>query len=96
MFVDEYQDTSSGQHLVFLEILKLGLKFTAVGDIDQSIYRWRDAIPENLTSLVNEHDFKEYAIDQNHRCDPSIDLYKSRAFLKGIDSEEIDKNIFII
>ncbi|MCU4398345.1 UvrD-helicase domain-containing protein [Acinetobacter junii] len=94
LFVDEYQDTSSGQHLVFLEISKLGLKFTAVGDIDQSIYRWRDAIPENLTSLVNEHDFKEYTIDQNHRCDPSIDLY-ARVFLKGIDIEEVGKkNIF--
>ncbi|MDA4940556.1 ATP-dependent helicase [Acinetobacter baumannii] len=90
LFVDEYQDTSSGQHLIFLEILKLGLKFTAVGDIDQSIYRWRDAIPENLSSLVNEHDFEEYTIDQNHRCDPSIDLY-ARAFLKGTDLEEIDK-----
>ncbi len=94
LFVDEYQDTSSGQHFIFLEMLKLGLKFTAVGDIDQSIYRWRDAIPENLISLVNEHDFKEYTIDQNHRCDPSIDLY-ARVFLKGIDPKEIDKkNIF--
>lgn len=90
LFVDEYQDTSSGQHLIFLEILKLGLKFTAVGDIDQSIYRWRDAIPENLSSLVNEHDFEEYTINQNHRCDPSIDLY-ARVFLKGTDLEEIDK-----
>ncbi|HDV0674231.1 UvrD-helicase domain-containing protein, partial [Acinetobacter baumannii] len=80
LFVDEYQDTSSGHHLIFLEILKLGLKFTAVGDIDQSIYRWRDAIPENLTSLVKNYEFKEYIIDQNHRCDPSIDLY-ARVFL---------------
>lgn len=94
LFVDEYQDTSSEQHLIFLEILKLGLKITAVGDIDQSIYRWRDAIPENLTSLVNNHNFKEYTIDQNHRCDPSIDLY-ARVFLKNIDLKENDKkNIF--
>ncbi|APJ17648.1 ATP-dependent helicase [Acinetobacter baumannii] len=94
LFVDEYQDTSSGHHLIFLEILKLGLKFTAVGDIDQSIYRWRDAIPENLTSLVKNYEFKEYIIDQNHRCDPSIDLY-ARVFLKDLDLEENDeKKIF--
>ncbi|EPF81799.1 UvrD-helicase domain-containing protein [Acinetobacter rudis] len=94
LFVDEYQDTSLAQHLVFLELLELGLKFTAVGDIDQSIYRWRDAVPENMESLVSEHDFKEYTIDKNHRCDLSIDLY-ARVFLKDINESEItDKNIF--
>lgn len=94
LFVDEYQDTSLAQHLVFLELLGLGLKFTAVGDIDQSIYRWRDAVPENMESLVSEHGFKEYTIDKNHRCDPSIDLY-ARVFLKNINENEItDKNIF--
>lgn len=94
LFVDEYQDTSLAQHLVFLELLELGLKFTAVGDIDQSIYRWRDAVPENMESLVSKHGFKEYTIDINHRCDPSIDLY-ARVFLKDINESEItDKNIF--
>lgn len=94
LFVDEYQDTSLGQHLFFLEILKLDLKFTAVGDIDQSIYKWRDAVPENMNSLLIEHNFNEYTINENHRCDPSIDLY-ARVFLKDMDENEItNKSIF--
>ena len=96
LFVDEYQDTSNIQHLLFLELLSLGLKFTAVGDIDQSIYQWRDAVPKNLTSLATDHGFHEYTIDVNHRCDPSIDLY-ARIFLTENDKEPlVDQKIFRI
>lgn len=94
IFIDEYQDTSYDQHLVFLEILDLKLVSTIVGDINQSIYKWNDASPEYLLSLVRDNGFKEYKISKNHRCHPSITNY-ANVFL-GISDEilEGDKKIY--
>lgn len=41
VFMDEYQDSSEAQHELFTKLRELGLVATAVGDIDQSIYRFR-------------------------------------------------------
>ncbi|MDH1704561.1 ATP-dependent helicase [Acinetobacter johnsonii] len=96
LFVDEYQDSSLTQHLVFLEFLKMGFKITVVGDIDQSIYKWREAVPENMISLIENYNFKKYSININHRCDPSIDLY-ARVFLTKKDELPLEnKNIFCV
>jgi len=78
VFMDEYQDSSETQHDLFLSLKSLGLVATAVGDTDQSIFKFRGSCPELLNSLVNSPGFKHIHLDENHRCHPSITNYANR------------------
>ena len=79
IFIDEYQDSSEPQHKLFLLLLGLGLKATAVGDINQSIYEWRGSNSSYLVDLISDSEvFQHCEIDFNHRCHPSITNYANR------------------
>ncbi|HIF9163756.1 UvrD-helicase domain-containing protein [Photobacterium damselae] len=79
VFMDEYQDSSEAQHELFTKLRELGLVATAVGDIDQSIYRFRGSKPEFLIKLTEDTaNFKHFVLNVNHRCHPSIVNYASR------------------
>ncbi|WP_421279150.1 UvrD-helicase domain-containing protein [Aeromonas veronii] len=79
VFIDEYQDSSKAQHELFIKLLELGLIATAVGDIDQSIYRFRGGCPELLTDLTTDTvNFRHFELNVNHRSHPSIINYASR------------------
>jgi ATP-dependent DNA helicase Rep len=76
ILVDEYQDTNATQY----EMLKLlvgggtrGVRFTAVGDDDQSIYGWRGATLDNLKKLpLDFPDLKVITLEQNYRSTSAI------------------------
>lgn len=79
VFIDEYQDSSQAQHELFMLLYELGLIATVVGDIDQSIYRFRGSEPKYLAELTeNTKDFYHFRLSLNHRCHPSIVNYASR------------------
>jgi DNA helicase II / ATP-dependent DNA helicase PcrA len=79
IYIDEYQDSSEPQHTLFLLLLGLGLKATAVGDINQSIYEWRGSNSSYLLDLIKDSGtFQHCEIDVNHRCPPSITNYANR------------------
>ena len=73
LLIDEYQDTNAAQYaLVRLLVDRFGA-FTAVGDDDQSIYSWRGARPENLTSLKEDYpNLRVIALEQNYRSTQRI------------------------
>ncbi len=73
LLVDEYQDTNLCQY----EIVKLlaGRRgaFTVVGDVDQSIYAWRGAHPDNLKQLQQDYPaLKVVKLEQNYRSSGRI------------------------
>lgn len=79
VFIDEYQDSSKPQHEIFIKLFELGLIATAVGDVDQSIYRFRGSEPKFLSELISDTaKFNHFNLDVNHRCHPSIVNYASR------------------
>lgn len=79
VFIDEYQDSSEAQHELFIKLHQLGLVATAVGDIDQSIYRFRGSQPGLLLELTRDTvNFRHFKLSLNHRCHPSIINYSSR------------------
>jgi DNA helicase-2/ATP-dependent DNA helicase PcrA len=81
LYVDEYQDSSQAQHQLFLNLLGLGLRAVAVGDIQQSIYEWRGSSPEYINQLVAlPNVFEHHIVNINHRCHPSITNYANRLF----------------
>lgn len=54
IMVDEYQDTNNLQDKIFLSVSKNGENLFTVGDVKQSIYRFRKAAPEIFLSRKNK------------------------------------------
>lgn len=80
IYIDEYQDSSKSQHMLFLSIVESGITGIAVGDLQQSIYGWRRCSPEFLKELMTHSEFKHRTVSYNHRCHPSIANYSNRIF----------------
>ena len=100
IYIDEYQDVDRVQDLIFRSIAKPNNRFM-VGDIKQSIYRFRGAEPQLFAKYkTNFPTYSSYAgevsenvsifMSNNFRCDESIieftNLVCSRIFLAVSDS----------
>lgn len=73
IFIDEFQDTDDMQIEIFLTLHKMiGFKFFVVGDLKQSIYRFRgatlDAFQHLIKGTLNEK-WIEYSLNINYRTD---------------------------
>jgi len=73
ILVDEYQDTNHSQYQLLKLLIGPHHNICAVGDEDQSIYRWRGA---DITNILNfEKDFpgaKVIKMEQNYRSTKTI------------------------
>lgn len=73
LFVDEYQDLGVALHELVLELcFRAGIRLFAVGDPDQSIYRFTGADPRLLQELTRRDDVKTILLPFNYRCGTSI------------------------
>ena len=93
LLIDEFQDTNAVQY-AWLRVLAgdTGIPF-AVGDKDQSIYRWRGARAENMQRL--QKDFKNIRViklEQNYRSTANI-LNAANAIIAH-NNERLGKNLW--
>lgn len=65
ILVDEFQDTNEFQNAM-IELISRGNNLFRVGDIKQSIYRFRNAKPEIMASLQKKHDNNNDTITLHH------------------------------
>ncbi len=73
LLVDEFQDTNLLQMALLKQVLGTSGRITAVGDEDQSIYRWRGAELDNILSF--ERHFpgaRTVALERNYRSTAPI------------------------
>lgn len=71
--IDEYQDTNKSQYTMMKLLAGTDANLCAVGDEDQSIYKWRGADISNILNF--EHDFPKARIiklEQNYRSTKTI------------------------
>jgi ATP-dependent helicase/nuclease subunit A len=79
ILIDEYQDINEIQNLIFSALSREGSNLFAVGDIKQSIYRFRHTVPEIFLSWQNslpDYDGKHFParffLRNNFRSAPTI------------------------
>lgn len=66
--VDEYQDLNRAEQEL-IDVLSAGKQLSIVGDVDQSIYRFRHAHPEGIEDFGNRHpNVEDHTLDECRRC----------------------------
>ena len=66
--VDEYQDLNRAEQEL-IDVLSAGKELSIVGDVDQSIYRFRYAHPEGIEDFSNRHpNVEDHELDECRRC----------------------------
>lgn len=66
--IDEYQDLNRAEQEL-IDIVAAGKNLSIVGDVDQSIYRFRYAHPEGITDFSNRHEnVEDHELDECRRC----------------------------
>lgn len=79
VMVDEFQDTSLLQNTIIELIAKDGTIFR-VGDVKQSIYRFRGAKPSLMRDLMHDENNKLIVLEHNYRSKENIVTYCNLLF----------------
>lgn len=92
ILVDEYQDTSTAQEMLLMELIKNGASLFVVGDDDQSVYGWRGANVQNILTFMDRYKGADIIeLHSNYRSTHEIlDFAK---MVIGANSERYKKNI---
>lgn len=78
VYIDEYQDCGLAQHMLFRELVDLGIRGVAFGDMDQAIFAYDGRSSDYLHELIADPCFKTFEITENRRCHRSIVVYSLR------------------
>lgn len=101
ILIDEYQDTNEAQNIIFEALSRNCTNLYCVGDVKQSIYRFRLASPElfmNLRRSLLDYDGEihpsQITLDRNFRSRKGIDEAVNYVFkaLMSPEMGEIDYN----
>ena len=92
VMIDEFQDTSRMQwsnfKLLLIEGLSQGFDSLIVGDVKQSIYRWRNGdwgILNSLNDHINHFPIKVRTLKINRRSETNIIRFNNRVFTASVD-----------
>ena len=73
VLVDEFQDTNLAQYTLLKHLASFHNNIFVVGDVDQSIYRWRGADYRNVIRFENDYpDAQVILLEQNYRSTQTI------------------------
>ena len=91
--LDEFQDTHLAEYLILKELAKGYKNISLIGDLDQTIYRWRGSNPQLISKFFKKHfaPVKELSLTINYRFNNNI-LEAIKSFLKSFthsDTKEI-------
>lgn len=87
--LDEFQDTHLSEYLVIKELAKVHKNIALIGDIDQTIYSFRDSQPVFIADLFKSHfaPVKELGLSINYRSNPIL-LEAFMSVLKNMDNPQ--------
>jgi DNA helicase II / ATP-dependent DNA helicase PcrA len=90
--LDEFQDTHVSEYLVIKELAKKHKNISLIGDIDQTIYGFRDSRPLFLSKLFKKHfhPVKSLSLSFNYRSSSEL-LKVFMSVLENMDKAETKK-----
>lgn len=90
IMIDECQDLAFSQLQILHELHNHGTKLHFIGDLDQSIYKFRNINPSETKLFIEQLGMKELRLSENYRsCQPIVDA--SLAVLKKPQNSVIGK-----
>ena len=93
VLVDEFQDTNTTQYELLRRLAAPHKNLFAVGDSDQSIYKWRGADFRNINRFRRHYDEAELILlEQNYRSTQII-LDAAKAVIRR-NADRVDKELF--
>jgi ATP-dependent helicase/nuclease subunit A len=72
IIVDEFQDSNAVQYAIFRAVSKDGKNLFFVGDVKQSIYRFRNADPKIFSCLVKDDMFTTLTLNTSFRSSDEV------------------------
>jgi DNA helicase-2/ATP-dependent DNA helicase PcrA len=94
IFIDEYQDAGHAQHELFLAVRSHGLIAVAVGDLNQSIFKFAKRDPKFLVSLCETASgFCHISLTINHRSHLSIVNYAGRLLDQNFPLQQVKESM---
>lgn len=72
ILIDECQDLSPMQLIILNYLVKEGLKVYFVGDLNQSIYKFREVDPQQITKFIGKNKLIRLRISNNFRSNQKI------------------------
>lgn len=87
VFIDECQDLNAAQRTLFLQCIKTGGRFVAVGDPRQAIYGFAGADVESFNLLKNLPNTAHMPLSVCYRCDASI-IRAAKEIVPQIEARE--------
>ena len=88
IFIDECQDLSPTQLVILQCLVKEGLKIHFIGDLNQSIYKFREVNPELIIKFIDKYKLKKLELTNNFRSNQSIVDAFCKIFPKSIVGKE--------
>jgi len=93
VLIDEYQDTNRCQYLLMKLLAGENGNICAVGDEDQSIYRWRGADISNILNFEKDYpNAKIYKLEENYRSTKNI--IEAASHVISYNTERRDKRLW--
>ncbi|NLC97059.1 MAG: UvrD-helicase domain-containing protein [Erysipelotrichaceae bacterium] len=86
ILIDEFQDTNEIQNEI-VKLISKGNNTFRVGDVKQSIYRFRKAKPAIMRDLMNDTDYKLISLKNNYRSKENIVAFTNSLFSKLMNIE---------
>jgi len=75
IIVDECQDLSFEQLNILKALMLNGIKLHFVGDLNQSIYEFRDVNPDDIKKFISDNNFQEIKLTKNFRsCQKIVNI----------------------
>nr|WP_294485152.1 ATP-dependent helicase [uncultured Anaerosporobacter sp.] len=101
LFVDECQDLSYIQLQLISLLIEKGAKIHFIGDLNQSIYGFRNIEPNDTREFIQEQKFCEMLLNENYRSCQSIVnaseyLVNNTVTIHGRNTEKVKKSLIAI
>lgn len=99
IIVDECQDLSFEQLSILKEMMLNGTRLHFVGDLNQSIYEFRDVDPNDIINFISDNGFREIQLTKNFRsCQKIVNIATNimkSTFIKA-DFESDEQSCFVL